>query len=92
MPPSSIPALPPEVSAQQEDESATETRVMQPVSAPDQDSDQDSEGQHSPDRGSSEQSQYEDTMEIDGDATVMVPASQLPAGTQHLSDPGSPKS
>lgn len=29
-------------------------------------------------------SDVEDTMEIDGDATVMVPASQLPAGTEHL--------
>jgi hypothetical protein len=63
------------------DESSTETRVFKPVSGPDH-----------PSTGSEEsedpEGEPEDTIQMDGDATVMVPASQLPAGTGHLQGNG----
>jgi cell division septum initiation protein DivIVA len=59
------------------DESSTETRVFKPVS-----------GTQPPPTGSEDsedsESETDDTIQIDGDATVMVPPSQLPAGTGHL--------
>ncbi|MET1007538.1 MAG: hypothetical protein ABWX96_18450 [Propionibacteriaceae bacterium] len=57
------------------DESGTETRLLEAVTDDDITAEADRKAR---DNGT------EDTMEIDGDATVMVPASQLPAGTSHL--------
>jgi hypothetical protein len=66
------------------DESTADTRVLRAVT----DVDADPTTPHSrPDA----QSQSEAPMEIDGDATVMVPPSELPAGTEHLRGGSDPK-
>lgn len=94
MPPGMAPALPPErapqpagedgpAGAKGNSESATKTRELPTVGdggtgpgrhdAPSTDEAQDDGADDS-----------ETALEIDGDATIMVPASQLPAGTAHL--------
>ena len=73
---------------QDQEESATETRVFAAVtdagptgSAPE------SPAQPKSESAPAETRSGDDAMEIDGDATVIVPASQLPAGTAHLHGP-----
>ena len=70
---------------QDQGESATETRVFAAVTdagptgaAPQSPAQPESES------GAAATRSDDEAMEIDGDATVMVPASQLPAGTEHL--------
>jgi hypothetical protein len=70
---------------QDQEESATQTRVFTAVT----DAGPAGPGPQPPARAESspapgDQRSEDETMEIDGDATVMVPPSQLPAGTSHL--------
>jgi len=82
-----------------DDESATETRVFQPVTDSDDTIERSARARtdgsserspveqspgNDPSGNDSSGNDTEDTMEIDGDATVMVPPAQLPAGTAQL--------
>lgn len=96
MPAQSVPAMPPRRVQLDEEkrpaygdgqdvekatEASTATRVLQAVAGAS------AEAQPDADKAPADQpDQDEDTMEIDGDATILVPASQLPAGTAHLRD------
>lgn len=78
------------------DESATQTRVVEPVKDPDAtpsapsapSGDDVSDDKGAGDKGHGDKGpdddDNDDTILIDGDATVLVPPSQLPAGTSHL--------
>ena len=100
MPPSVAPALPrPDATettqpasvesadqpeAQEQDESSTQTRVFAPVTDAGSPASEQESAQQSESSAAGESRNEDEAMEIDGDATVMVPPSQLPAGTAHL--------